>query len=374
MIKTNLATFTAEPSNMKRPSKYTRLLRAVLVLAISIAASSPSFGQRVPSPAEIQQAEERAQRQQKLDQITTDKAAYASDIVSRWEDAAKTSGRWDEHFTTDLQGALMKLNPESLLAVGEAANFTDMMTTLATGHPAKTLAPNALMDALGDLADDLVYTPVTPCRIVDTRNAGGPIAANSTRSFSADTSSFTAQGGFAGSCGIPFGVAHAVAMTITATGSVGSGYFTAWAVGQPQPLSSVLNFGPDEAIANTTIVPITPGSGGEFTIYSAVSAQAIVDVVGFFAAPTATALDCTTVSSTQTSVPVDVWTPIDANCPAGRTATGGGYNTPEGTLGYPGVWITSLPNGNGWRVWVDNQTNGNRNIVAYCNCCRVPGR
>ena len=48
--------------------------------------------------------------------------------------------------------------------------------------------------------------------------------------------------------------------------------------------------------------------------------------------------------------------------------------TPEGTLGYPNVWVTTLPNGNGWRTWVDNQTNGNRNVQTFVQCCRVPGR
>ena len=235
----------------------------------------------------------------------------------------------------------------------------------------KALTP----EALGDITGDFVYTPMTPCRIVDTRSAAtGVIIGNTTRSFDMDGTNFSTQGGFAGSCGIPSAVARAVVMTITVTQPNAAGWFTAWAVGGAQPLISVLNYDTGATIANTTIVPVNPGSGNDFQLYSYATAHAIIDVMGYFAPPAATALDCTTVTSALTSVANNAWTAIDATCPAGRTATGGGYNTPEGTGGYPGVWITTLPNGNGWRTWVDNQTGGNRNIQTFVRCCRVPGR
>ncbi len=56
---------------------------------------------------------------------------------------------------------------------------------------------------LGSLSTDLVYTPVTPCRIMDTRNPGsisGILAAGTTRSFIAWGSSYAAQGGAATNC------------------------------------------------------------------------------------------------------------------------------------------------------------------------------
>lgn len=227
---------------------------------------------------------------------------------------------------------------------------------------------------LGDIAADLVYTPMTPCRIVDTRlAAAGAIIGNTTRTFDMDGTNFSTQGGFGGSCGIPSGVARAVVMTITVTQPVAAGYFTAWAFG-PQPFISVLNYEAGATIANTTIVPVAPSAGADFSLYSFATAHAVIDVMGYFAAPIATALDCTTVNSAVTAVPTNAWTAIDANCPADRTATGGGYDTPEGTLGYPNVWITTRPNGNGWRTWVDNQTGGDRSIQTFVRCCRVPGR
>ena len=93
-----------------------------------------------------------------------------------------------------------------------------MAELTGTGHrlsDGAVIAKLASMDAavsgsgsttmsLGALTNDLVYTPVQPCRIVDTRNtAAGAIAANGTRNFVAfGISNFSSQGGSATNCGV----------------------------------------------------------------------------------------------------------------------------------------------------------------------------
>src|SRR5258706_3819739 len=69
---------------------------------------------------------------------------------------------------------------------------------------------------LGDSQADLVYTPVTPCRIIDTRLAGGPIAGGTTRSFRVTGTDLSAQGGSATGCGIPSGPATAAVINFVA--------------------------------------------------------------------------------------------------------------------------------------------------------------
>lgn len=346
------------------------LARVAILLSVSLVALPHVFAQQAPRVRDAQEAMQEAQYHKKLQQVLHDKADYAAAIVRRWEDAARASGRWDENYAADLYEALMQLQPESLLAAGEASSYDEMMSVLATGP--------SLPKALGDIVNDLVYTPVRPCRIVDTRRAGGAMSAGTTRSFDVDGSTFSAQGGFNGSCGIPFGVARAVAMTLTVAQPTAAGHFRAWQLFNPRPGTLALTFATGQTVSNTTIVSVVPGSGTDFNVFfggpGGATAHAVIDVVGYFAAPGATALDCITVSSAVASVPVNVWTPVDVTCPAGRTATGGGYNALEGTLGYPGVWLTTLPNGNGWRTWVDNQTDGNRSIQTFVQCCRVPGR
>lgn len=82
-------------------------------------------------------------------------------------------------------------------------------------------------------------------------------------------------------------------------------------------------------------------------------------------------LDCATYSSAITPAPFNTWTAVDANCPADRSATGGGYYFHEGSLGVPGIWVMTIPNGNGWRTWVDNQNSGPRNVQTYVRCCKT---
>jgi len=363
---------------MKRNLCSLTLKLAVMIVAVSIVALPNTYAQQLPHPSDTQGGLRDAQFGEEMRQILNDKSGYVINIVRKWERDARLSGRWNETWAADLEHALMNLKPDNLLTVGQASTFKGMMEALATGTPESPLSPDqaAAEDvslSLGDVTDDLVYTPVTPCRIVDTRIAGGPIAANTARTFDLDGSNLSAQGGSNTGCAIPFGVARAAALTITVTGGQAAGYFTAWGLGA-QPLSSVINYDVGQTLANTTIVPDVPGGGSDFSLYSYATAQAVIDVVGYYAAPVATALDCTTVTSAVTAVPVNTWTPVSAICPAGRTATGGGYDTTEGTLGYPGVWLTNHSSGNGWVTWVDNQTGGARNIQTFVNCCRIPGR
>jgi hypothetical protein len=321
-------------------------------------------------PADASEAASRALRQEKLRQIETDKAAYAAAIVARWEDAAREAGRFDDRSSTDLGQALAKLDAEALLAAAEASSYKQVMSLLATGRAADQPAPNSL----GDPQDDIVYTPLTPCRIVDTRLAAdGALAGGTARTFDVDGTSLAVQGGSETGCRISFAVAAAVTMTIVAVEPQGPGYLTAWGLG-PQPTSSVLNYAAHDVIANTAIIPVTPGGGNDFAVFSLATTHVVVDVLGYYARPIATRLECSNANSDVVSVPVDVWTPVDAFCPPGRTATGGGYDTPETPARFHGVSVTSVNFLNGWRTWVDNQTDGPRDIVTTVRCCRVPGR
>ena len=74
---------------------------------------------------------------------------------------------------------------------------------------------------LGDYTQSLVYTPIAPCRMVDTRGSGartGVIAANATRSFDVTTNGFSKGQGSATSCtGLPGYSYAAWALNVTVT-------------------------------------------------------------------------------------------------------------------------------------------------------------
>jgi hypothetical protein len=128
----------------------------------------------------------------------------------------------------------------------------------------------------------LAFYPLTPCRVVDTRNAsgalGGPtLAAGSSRNFPLQSSS----------CSIPSdATAYSLNVTVIPKGSLG--YLTMWPSGQTQPLVSTLNAPTGAVTANGAIVPA--GSNGQVSVYVSNSSDVVLDVNEYFAAPGANGL------------------------------------------------------------------------------------
>ena len=151
---------------------------------------------------------------------------------------------------------------------------------------------SATAPALGSALTDLVFVPLPPCRIIDTRLAGGALAANTPRDFQvAGTTEFGAQGGNLGGCGVPAGSAEpnapAVVINFVAVGPAGPGNLVAWAWGQPKPNASVINYSnvPGLNIANGVILPIAGTNlvPADLRLQAEVSGTHVVaDVTGYF--------------------------------------------------------------------------------------------
>ena len=124
---------------------------------------------------------------------------------------------------------------------------------------AKGTSTADILKDLGDVNADLVFTPVVPCRIMDTRLAIGALTANTDRPYDITTAAITAQGGVAsGGCGIPT-IARAISVNITVIGA-GAGYLFHWPDLSPIPNASILNFSPATGgpIANAAVLSILP--------------------------------------------------------------------------------------------------------------------
>ncbi|HVG10957.1 MAG TPA: hypothetical protein VNM67_24855 [Thermoanaerobaculia bacterium] len=152
---------------------------------------------------------------------------------------------------------------------------------------------NVTAASLGSSLTDLVFVPLPPCRIIDTRlGSGGPIAAGATRDFQvAGVTEFPPQGGNAGGCGIPPGSAEpnapAVVINFVAVGPAGPGNLIAWAWGQPQPNTSVINYSnvPGLNIANGVVVPIAGTNLVPADIHiraGSAATHVVADVTGYF--------------------------------------------------------------------------------------------
>src|SRR5688572_20069686 len=78
--------------------------------------------------------------------------------------------------------------------------------------------------------ENLVYFPLeNPCRVVDTRVAGGAFAANTQRNYRVTGVNISGQGG-SSTCGIPTG-ATAIALNVAAIDASASGFLRVWAFG-----------------------------------------------------------------------------------------------------------------------------------------------
>ena len=132
------------------------------------------------------------------------------------------------------------------------------------------------------------YTPVTPCRIVDTRNAGGMIGAWSEREFHVHGSGVTisAQGGNAYGCLAPIDEPLAAHINMIAVDPIGKGHLQAFPVGAGPGAGLSVNYNAiDTNLSNAGTVKTNAGSGPDITVYSGVSStHTVVDVLGYYSA------------------------------------------------------------------------------------------
>ncbi len=264
-------------------------------------------------------------------------------------------------------------------AYGEASSKSDVPTP--TGVESNGPAPLAV----GDSAADLVYTPVAPCRIIDTRGAGGgPLAANTTRNFRVTgAATMASQGGSTTGCGVPSGATAAI-INFVAVSPAGAGDLQAWPYSPSgvAPNASIINYAalPNLNIANAVSIklcdPAAPPAGGctsDFTIQADASAVEIVaDVQGYFATLPATpgVPGYQIVTGATVSGPAGVQSTATATCPAGKALLGGGAFGSSSSVdqdvnsSYPESTTV-------WRVYMNNGTAGAITFRAYAICGTV---
>jgi hypothetical protein len=120
----------------------------------------------------------------------------------------------------------------------------------------------------------LAFFPLTPCRLVDTRLANGPLggpslAANTPRTLPLLTSP----------CNVPL-AAQAYALNFTSVPKGPLGFLTVWPAGQAQPLVSTLNAPTGTVTANAAIVPA--GTSGDISVFATNDSDLVIDVNGYF--------------------------------------------------------------------------------------------
>jgi len=118
------------------------------------------------------------------------------------------------------------------------------------------------------------YTPLTPARILDTRDGTGGISAPVGPGASVDVQ-VTGRGG------VPATGVSAVAMNVTVTQPTASGWLALSPAGAPRPLAANLNFTPNQTVPNLVVVKV--GTGGKVALFnSSGSSHVIFDVAGWY--------------------------------------------------------------------------------------------
>lgn len=166
------------------------------------------------------------------------------------------------------------------------------------GVPSASAAPSSAPSA---------FVPVTPCRLLDTRDGGGA-------RLSGDTTVVVPT---LGRCGIPAGTT-ALALSVTVTQPLAAGFATVWPGDVSRPTTSTINYAPGETRANGAI--IATGADGTLGVASSASAHVVIDVTGAFVA--------TSGATAGRFVPTVPTRLLDTRDGAGRPAPGSSVTVP----------------------------------------------
>ena len=190
----------------------------------------------------------------------------------------------------------------------------------------------------------LAFYPMTPCRLVDTRERsgalGGPLlSAGQERRFPVLSSS----------CGLP-PEAQAYSLNYTVVPNGHLDYLTTWPSGRVRPFVSTLNATTGSITANSAIV--SAGDGGDISVFVTGDTHFVLDINGYFAPPASDGLSLYTTAPCRiydsralaNGSPLMNTTPIQAaNTICGNFVTAKSFVlnstvVPAGSLLYLSLW------------------------------------
>ena len=250
------------------------LKNALMAASLTLLSGPVVYANTPASPLDQRRAEYIA-HQDKLSQIQANRQSIIQDIVKSWSNepsVIENEAYWEKQITT----ALNKASNEDLLQIQNAQSYNEVLGVLQGDQHAlrsdqQLLSVSAANDviapsSLGDAAADLVFTPVFPCRIFDTRpseGGAGPYGDGTITSTPNNTRNYLVygtgaeigpQGGNSAGCPAPNGEPSAISVNFTVVPIATIGHITAYPYGGILPNASIVNFYANTNIANSTIV------------------------------------------------------------------------------------------------------------------------
>jgi hypothetical protein len=341
--------------------------------------------------------------------------ALITQLMQKWGNVMKVKG-WSDGAMQQFRTGYRNYPVEVLQQAVEASSFRSMLATLeafAMVGAEKSLARGfrvgdvraedannmlvldaigASEKALGEDSRDLVFIPITPCTVWDSRFAtevasAGIIGDGQTKQFFSHYNgaggSFEPWGGNP-SCpetsqnsigGRPF----AVMMTVYINDATGNGWLTFYRAGDPDPSQATISvyYSPGPTRTQTVITKSARGYLGSFYDIAVTgrfaSAHAAASVTGYFIKPQATALECTDVTEVVT-IPAGARDFRFPTCTAGYALMSGGVRASGNDLQTVQASSPNSPGSNQWFTSVQNNGGVAKDFTFYSHCCRVPGR
>ncbi len=273
----------------------------------------------------------------------------------------------------NVQNAVLMPTLKTALAVlsGQPVDSPSVKTSL------KASANGMNPTLIGSSIADTTYTPLPNgrCRVADSRVAPATLLPGLTvRGIDTeDTSSYASQGGTGSSagdgsvnCGIPsFATALVVSVTALTVGNVG--FLKIFENGKSYTEGNTVFFTASTSASNDVIVTSCQACALELSVYASTPVHYVLDVIGFYMPPQATAVECVTTAETSVAV----------------AASGGQQNAtaPACAAGYTqtatnckGNWNLPIVFSAGGTCSAQNNGLVSETLRASRTCCRVPGR
>ena len=220
------------------------------------------------------------------------------------------------------------VQPDAIPVKNWAVPKIDSQATL--GQSSNAATPNG--------ATDLVFVSITPCRVMDTRGAGGSgltglfgppsLVANQARVVPVPSSN----------CGVPAAAAYSMNFVSITPAGQAVGYIAAWQDDIAWPGTVVLNALLGGVVDNSAIVPA--GADGGIQVMSTNNGDLVIDMNGYYVQASAV------IGPTGPTGPVGPMGPAGMGLPGPTGATGpAGGTGPIGTTGANGSTGPTGPTG-----------------------------
>jgi hypothetical protein len=328
--------------------------------------------------------------QAQIAQIGQNKQAFINTLVASWQ--PNVNAALFGNVSNELQPLMETATPWKLYAASLVGDYNTMMqvlrgeikagsviNALSTPQPhtaaTSSLAVGSVSPlAIGSTTSQLVFTPIPPCRIADTRGTGartGLLLAGVPRTFDLSTGGFgKGQGGSTSCPGLPSFNFYAWSVNLTATLYSTSGYLQVYPFGGAVPATSILNFqAGTAAIANSSTLTGCYGCTDSINVVASASTDLILDVYGYFEVATGFSTGVVTLmAGTTASVPAGVYQFVQGGaCPAGTIVIGGAQTNSSSSTN---TILTSDHNitGTSWYEYVKNTGTSTATVTVYSTC------